>query len=1209
MLSFLLKQQPDTFSIWNNIVNQVERELDRVDIQHGGHWYLTTANIPSYMIQFKFKLFPYDIPSKVQLLIIVYTTTYYLVSIAFGRLNLVKSGYTFGLAAMFLSIACFTTALGITDKLGTTLNNVPWTLLLLVVNIACLENIFLLTNAVLNAGCDMIVKEKISRGLQSVGLPMTTTLIAELVIITVGTAMDIVIIKEFCLFVKIALVVDYILEMTFVIAVLSIDIKRVEATDLDDRQISKRLHEIGNRDTEVNQPPDLCPIQDTANENESKSCAECKDFKTHRVFNALILCFIVLGLSFFIKKDKSFHHKRIATHHTNTTKSYIPNYQSDIYQLSQQFWSIVNPEKESVWIQVDPPLLFIYDYTTQVESYVNKVQAYYDKKSLTIQYKPEAISSPFRLLIYSVVQRIVILFLGINIPALILWVCLIAIITWMTPKWRDQWLLPLLVRTFNKSVLAILGFIWSIRDFYKAYIKGIRSRYEYDADGLHRGAIMTQAIFNKEHSHIKGIHVQTLSHQHVADIQTMDVNNKGSLASCGQDGRLVLWDTTKAVWMARLDKLCSQGRLAERGTINPDYHKTTKRSKRPIQSSLDKHLPKPLCMKVDQGNKWIATSHEDQTIRIWRLSDSMLINTLSVQHLSSQPPTIRHRFNGVESERQHQRNDRILDIHFINVAEDLYISKHLDTSQNALMSLHRSGLVREWNVLTGECVQTIETGHTRSVTQFYVDSHHMMVSSWMFTTSRDGTVKCWERRSQEWNLMYTIEQYSPITSIATKVPVNGMGVLVSGSADGTVKVWDFETGEAVCTLSDGKNELVKHRDTGGPIRHFSNFNDVFSDIASDTDSISSHSTEGKSNHRGAIQQLVVTRYCEVESGLCLCGGYNTCFGNGFLVASSGSDHKVHAWRLEHKGTSGPEGSCTLLPRDYHRRQYKRYKLDEGTEPTKRLRSPSIPKKIIGRYSSKSSGSDIPGIVDIEQIADRAPITLSPVFLGKIDQPAGHGLVFCDKVLAGVRRIKTQRIEWEAWFAPLQYCEPATMESLKIPVETFSLDQSEETVPNKPSSFLSLFRSTVVTHTAAGSVAGPSHAPKYRRIPSLDDEEAIEDEEAGENLPFSTIRHVVALDGCGLACDYGNFIKLVYIDNKASLTEKEMTRQAQILEEEKEQRVDEDCDCPPERRGKDGCCGANKNIRCKVKKAPVKYNECSLRHKCSRAADCAVAASL
>lgn len=181
---------------------------------------------------------------------IAYIVIFYLVSVAFGRSNLVKSGYTFGLAAIFLSIACFTTAWGITDKLNITFNNVPWYLLLLIVNLACLENIFLLANAVLDAGCDMDVKEKISRGiyifiyiyfflrladffykgLQSVGLPMTATLMAELLILTVGTAMDIIVIKELCLFLKIAFVVDYALEMTFVIAVLSIDIKRLEVT-------------------------------------------------------------------------------------------------------------------------------------------------------------------------------------------------------------------------------------------------------------------------------------------------------------------------------------------------------------------------------------------------------------------------------------------------------------------------------------------------------------------------------------------------------------------------------------------------------------------------------------------------------------------------------------------------------------------------------------------------------------------------------------------------------------------------------------------------------------------------------------------------------------------------------------------------------------------------------------------------------------------
>jgi hypothetical protein len=45
-----------------------------------------------------------------------------------------------------------------------------------------------------------------------------------------GIQMDTALIREFCMFTKVALLVDYVLEMTFVIAILSIDIKRVEVT-------------------------------------------------------------------------------------------------------------------------------------------------------------------------------------------------------------------------------------------------------------------------------------------------------------------------------------------------------------------------------------------------------------------------------------------------------------------------------------------------------------------------------------------------------------------------------------------------------------------------------------------------------------------------------------------------------------------------------------------------------------------------------------------------------------------------------------------------------------------------------------------------------------------------------------------------------------------------------------------------------------------
>lgn len=54
--------------------------------------------------------------------------------------------------------------------------------------------------------------------------------------------------------------------------------------------MSKRLHELANYDGDTDQlPPDFCPIQDTADKDESKSCAECKDFKTHRVLNSLMV--------------------------------------------------------------------------------------------------------------------------------------------------------------------------------------------------------------------------------------------------------------------------------------------------------------------------------------------------------------------------------------------------------------------------------------------------------------------------------------------------------------------------------------------------------------------------------------------------------------------------------------------------------------------------------------------------------------------------------------------------------------------------------------------------------------------------------------------------------------------------------------------------------------------------------------------------------
>ncbi|GAA5808997.1 hypothetical protein MFLAVUS_002397 [Mucor flavus] len=1370
LLTFVLKQSPNsnTVRIWNNILQQVKAKYNIIDIDHhqftlpeSSIWTGSTNTSPQ-MIQYKFNLFPYEVSNKVQLSIVAYMVIFYLVSTAFGKSNLVKSGYTFGLATVFLSAACFTTTWGIFIKLGISLNNVPWYLLLISVNIASLENVFLLTNAVLNAGCDMIVIEKVSRGLQSVGVPMTATLAAELIILTLGGYMNNELIKEFCLFTKVALCVDYILEMTFIIAVLSIDIRRVELADLDDRQMSKRLHEIANRDTEAIQTnPDFCPVQDNPNEQDSKSCADCKDFKTHRVYNALMLCFVVILLTLFCSNEASQYQQQ--HHQVDKYKSHQP----ELNQLSDQFWTTVNPNQDITWLKIQPPTLFIYDSDiNRVTDHLDQLQQLYLAKSMLVRTKMQRRPSLFRMFILTSLQNTFIFVSQINIPMLMLCFVTIGIITWMTPKWRDQWLLPILTRAFNEFFLALIRWfpLQFLKRIYYFYLKG-QSNYaeglgkEYDVDGVHHGAITAQNIFNQQQyrANVKHVQVRTLTSQHVADIQNLDANAKHSLVSCGQDGRLVLWNTdvSKPTWVARLDKLSPIRGGVMQATLNADFFQQKKKKvsnvpKKSVQKKKSNRtqqvvktiLPKARCVKVDQGNKWIAAGYDDGMVRIWNISTGTLVREMEyhphlplVEVQDHEAPKLRNRVHSsVKQKSAYVPSDRILFIQFIGIITEYCHplvaeaaarvgSSEIEASQNFVISVHKSGTIYEWDILSGECIQTVKTGHQKEITQLHVVDikapYRKLGITWVFTASKDGTVKCWERRlilskdnEQEevaktaWKLAYTIEQNSAITSIATELPVGGMGVVVTGCSDGSVRVWNFETGECVGTLSLGKSSMpstsIDNLLVGGPIRKFSKFSSGLAaageessdenDDASDTSSVYSRSTDTNvaADHRGSIYQVAVTRYCEVENGPGLCRSCDTCFGNGFLIASSSMDNKVHAWRLE-RSDGGHEGSCTLCTKDYHRKQYKHRKSsvtedssDSGrqnlTASGRRRRSTSqqMKKRVVSTRPVIADPSMLE-LLDIEQLAGDVHIPLKATFLGKVDQPAGCGVVFCDKILAGVRRRRSSSKgsgEWETWFASLQYYDPSAMSkeegtpSMRIPIETFNLDddastQLEQQKEDDIQTSTSALRDTLLglfTSTSTGSTVGGNktleHQLKYKRIHEGSDDEGDDevDEdmlEASENLPFSTVRHIIPLDGCALACDFGNFIKLVYLD-KPSLTEKEKLKQESIdtrpLHKKKmvEQVIEEDegvdsgcqCDeeensgCSPATKG-DGCCGgANKeknggkccggNVkkqqdekrrqRAILKKKPVEASfngcsgtrsiaDCSLRNNCSKASDC------
>lgn len=97
------------------------------------------------------------------------------------------------------------------------------------------ENINILVHAVVETSMDLPVRERVGRGLGAVGVSITLTLAAELCLLAIGAMTTIPAVQEFCTFAIAAVIMDYLLQMTFFITVISIDIRRLELSDLSIR--------------------------------------------------------------------------------------------------------------------------------------------------------------------------------------------------------------------------------------------------------------------------------------------------------------------------------------------------------------------------------------------------------------------------------------------------------------------------------------------------------------------------------------------------------------------------------------------------------------------------------------------------------------------------------------------------------------------------------------------------------------------------------------------------------------------------------------------------------------------------------------------------------------------------------------------------------------------------------------------------------------
>ena len=154
------------------------------------------------------------------------------VSISLSRLNQVHS--RFGLAITGIVQLCVSTIMSISllELCGWRLRLLPWTVVPFVIVVVGVENMLTITRAIVSTSISLPVPERVGQGMAKVGPVIGMTVLSDLTLLGIAGYVIPGTIREFCIFASVVSVIDYFLQSTFFITVLSVDIQRLEVSFL-----------------------------------------------------------------------------------------------------------------------------------------------------------------------------------------------------------------------------------------------------------------------------------------------------------------------------------------------------------------------------------------------------------------------------------------------------------------------------------------------------------------------------------------------------------------------------------------------------------------------------------------------------------------------------------------------------------------------------------------------------------------------------------------------------------------------------------------------------------------------------------------------------------------------------------------------------------------------------------------------------------------
>ncbi|KAG1748942.1 sterol-sensing domain of SREBP cleavage-activation-domain-containing protein [Suillus paluster] len=171
-------------------------------------------------------------PSISTFLYLAYGAFFAYVSWSMKRMNGVHNRIGLTFTALVEIAASTITSLSVCALLRVKVTMVPWSLLPIVIIFVGAENMFNLVDAVTRTSITLPVKERIAEGLSRAGTSNTLKVVSYNSILGVIAFFSAGAIRQFCTFAVVVLVAHWFLAHTFFLAVLSIDIQRLELNQL-----------------------------------------------------------------------------------------------------------------------------------------------------------------------------------------------------------------------------------------------------------------------------------------------------------------------------------------------------------------------------------------------------------------------------------------------------------------------------------------------------------------------------------------------------------------------------------------------------------------------------------------------------------------------------------------------------------------------------------------------------------------------------------------------------------------------------------------------------------------------------------------------------------------------------------------------------------------------------------------------------------------